>query len=405
MSSPKRKRLRKGILAVVKIVVVAVLLGWVLSKVHWGDYVVAEKNNKSYSVVEVRPDWDSPEILTISRGVLWWRTTEANLPAEDFKYLEGDSTIRRQGLRNALLRANPVLLIVALAGYVMSLAIIGARWWMLMGIQGIRISLWQTERLAFLGHFFNAVVPAGTAGGDLVKAYYAAKHTPKKAAVLVSVFVDRITGFAELVVLAGAMLLAVWLSGAATFEQIRWAGLFVIGFGCGIAGALVFMLSPRFRKLFHLQKLYQRLPIAHHIAAAGDAANLYRRRLGTLAKALLITFGAQAIWMCSVGLLGIALGLKLPFYTYFLYVPVIYMVGAFIPTPGGVGGVEGAYLFFFVAAYPEVGASQILALALLARLWDIARGLPGAVIAIAGPKRPKAADMEAELGIASDGGE
>ena len=109
--------------------------------------------------------------------------------------------------------------------------------------------------------------------------------------------------------------------------------------------------------------------------------------------------------MCSIGLLGIALGLKLPFYTYLLYVPVIYMVGAFIPTPGGVGGVEGAYLFFFVAAYPEVGASQILALALLARLWDIARGLPGAVIAIAGPKRPKAADMESELGIASDGGE
>jgi len=404
MASPTKKRLRKAVLTLVKVAVVAVLLGWVFSQSHWNDYVKAADDGKTYSVVAAQPDRVNPQTLTISKGLLWWRTVEPNHPVGEFKPPQEGASIFQPGVRTAFSNVNPWLLLVSLAGYVVSLAIIGARWWMLMGIQNIRIGLWETERLAFLGQFFNAVVPAGTAGGDLVKAYYAAKHTPKKAAALVSVFVDRVTGFAELVLLAGAMLLAVRLTGAATFEQIRRAGLFVICFGCGIAGALVFLLSPRFRRAFHLEKLWKRLPIAHHIAAAGDAADLYRRRLGTLAKALLLTFGAQAIWMCSIGLLGVALGLDLPFYTYLLYVPVIYMVGAFIPTPGGVGGVEGAYVFFF-AAYPQVGVSQILALALLARLWDIARGLPGAVIAIAGPRRPKAAEMEAELGIGADSAE
>jgi uncharacterized membrane protein YbhN (UPF0104 family) len=164
------------------------------------------------------------------------------------------------------------------------------------------------------------------------------------------------------------------------------------------------MLSARFRRLFHLQKLYQRLPVAHHIAAAGDAAQLYRRRLGALAKAIGFTVGAQVIWICSITLIGVSLGLSahLKWYNYFTYIPLIYIIGALPLTPGGVGVVEGLYIRFFCvggagAVAAGVTPSEILALAMFARFIPILWGLPGIVVAITGPKLPKAEQMQAEL--------
>lgn len=389
-----KKSVRKALILAAKLAVAAGLLGWVLSKVHWEDYVVTKAGGESLAVVgQPHPDWNSPQTLTVSRGMWWWKTVEADRPAADFEPMAQTGSIRRLGLRATLAEANALLLAIALAGYLVSLAIVGIRWWFLLGIQEIRIRLWEALRLTYLGQFFNTVVP-GTVGGDLVKAYYAAKHTPRKAGVLVSIFVDRVLGFAEMVLLAAVMLTAVWLGGT-PMDQIRQAGFFVLTFMAGISVALTFLLSPGLRRLLHLQKIYQRLPISHHIAAAGDAANLYRRRLGGLAKAVLMTVGAQVMWICAIGLIGTSLKLPVPFYSYLVYVPVIYMCASFIPVPGGVGVIEGAYVLFFSATGCD--ASQILALALMARVMDIARGLPGLWVVITGPRLPKSGAMQAEL--------
>jgi glycosyltransferase 2 family protein len=396
------KKHRKILFLVARLAVAAGLLGWVVSLVHWRDYVVPKDPNDrhEYPVLEAHPDANDPQWLRLAEGPLW-RRTEANRPASDFDVIrQKDGTpvggLLRPGLRTTLEGASVALLAVVLAGYVVSLSIIGVRWWFLLRIQEIHVRLREAMKLTFLGQFYNTVIP-GTVGGDLVKAYYIAQHTPRKAGALVSIFVDRILGFAELAMLAAVMLLVVWLGGLAPFSQLRTACGFVIVFLAAIAGVLVFLLSPWFRRLLRLQKIYQRLPIAHHIAAAGDAADLYRRRIGGLAKAILMTFGAQIMWICAVGVLGIALRLRIPFHNYLVFVPLIYMCAAFLPTPGGVGAVEGAFVFFLSSA--SCTASEILALALLARLMDIARGLPGVVVAITGPKLPKAGAMEAELAM------
>jgi glycosyltransferase 2 family protein len=397
-----RKEHRKAVLLVLKILVAVGLLAWVVSMVHWRDYVVAKgqdgKSGKEYAVLEALPNANAPQWLRVSRGILSWKE-EANRPAGDFDFLrKEDGTpvggLIRPGLRASLERAYLPLLAIVLAGYLISLSIIGVRWWFLLKLQEIHISLRQAMKLTYLGQFYNTVVP-GTVGGDLLKAYYIATHTPKKAGALLSIFVDRVLGFAELAILAAVMLAVVWAGGLAPLSQLRRASFFVVLFLVAITGALVFLLVPGIRRLFRLQKLYQRLPIAHHIAAAGDAADLYRRRLGGLLKAILMTVGAQVIWICSIGIMGKALKLDVPFYSYLVFVPVIYMCAAFLPSPGGVGVVEGAFVFFLGS--PTCTASEILALALLARLMDIGRGLPGLWVAITGPRLPKAGAMEAEL--------
>jgi uncharacterized membrane protein YbhN (UPF0104 family) len=107
---------------------------------------------------------------------------------------------------------------------------------------------------------------------------------------------------------------------------------------------------------------------------------------------------AQVIWILSIGLVGIALRLDTPFHNYLVYIPLIYIIGAIPLSPGGLGVIELAYVSFFSACEP----SQILGLAILARLLDIFRGVPGGVIYVAGPKVPKAGAMEAELAEAAE---
>ena len=64
--------------------------------------------------------------------------------------------------------------------------------------------------------------------------------------------------------------------------------------------------------------------------------------------------------------------------------------------------IEELYRVFFSS--PRVNPSMVLALAMLARLLDVFRGLPGAIVAVTGPKLPKTEAMEAELGMETAAG-
>ena len=285
------------------------------------------------------------------------------------------------------------------AAFGLALLLIAVRWRMLLKIQDVHVSLWEVVRLTFLGQFFNAIVP-GTVGGDLVKAYYVAKHTPKTAAVVVSIFVDRLLGLIELTLMAAAMLGLLLLrpagaDGGRTLDEMRLPAICVAAIIPAVGLMLAFLLSRRFRAVFHLDKIYRRTSIAHHMAAAGDAALLYRRRPGTMAWAVAVSVASHLAFVAFVALMGMSLSIPAGLMEYFLYVPLIYIIGAIPLTPGGVGWVENWYLRFFQG--PLCGASTVLVLALLARLVPMLWGLPGAIVAVTGPRVPRPEVIEAEL--------
>ena len=388
------KKKLKPWLTVAKLIIAALLLTWVFSQVHWHDYVIPKADQKKTCAVLGGPDAQGN--LTIRTGLFQGRTLTAN--ALDFVPVPGKANpydVRRLGFVSAIKGLRLPLLAGAFGAWLVSWLVISVRWWLLLRIQEIRIKVWEAVRLTFLGQFFNNVLPS-TVGGDLVKAYYVSKHTHLKAATLVSVFVDRVLGLTELSLLAAVMVgVVLGLGGLARLEDkpIRYAALAAVIVMGMVIFTLTFLLSAGFRRLFHLQKVYQRLPIAHHIVAAGDAANLYRRRIWSLVKVVLMTFGAHMMWIAAVGMIGFSLSLPTPWYTYFLYIPLIYIIGAIPVSFGGVGLIEGLYVGFFASVDP----SMILALALLARLVQVFWSLPGVIVAVTGPKLPKAAAMEAEL--------
>jgi len=385
---------RKTLLLAGKLILAAGLLGWVFSQVHWGDYVRG-RDGREYNLADL-PGADAGH-LAVYTGSLWWKSPADLRPAGDFVPVsEGSGAVRRPGFFSTMFGVNVPLVVSGGLGLLVGLLIVAVRWRMLLRIQDIHIGLWESVRLTFLGHFFNAVVP-GTVGGDLVKAYYVSRHTPHKAAVLVSVFVDRMMGLAELTAMAGAILAAVWLAGLEDPVVLRVPAVMVGVMAAGVTGVMLFVLSSRFRSVFRLQKIYGRLSIARHIAAAGDAAVLYRRRLGVLMAAFLMTIAAHVSWIGSLGLLGASLSLPAAWYSYFVYIPLIYIIGSVPLTPGGVGLVEKFYVVFFTGA--GCTPSAIMGLALLSRLIPMVWGLPGLVVALAGPGLPKAAAVQAELGL------
>ncbi len=427
------KRFPKTLILTAKLVVAGGLLLYVLSQVHWHDYAVATNGREMrvYAsrtagdhetqlkvkqagggfrwlessdfrpvsfrtargeiaiVRDSRPDWSAPEqyLFQLPDGKRRWLS-----PPE---LLAGSGQFVQRGFLATLCSARPVLLIAALVCFALPQFILALRWWYLLRILEIDVSLWEGVRLTFLGLFFNYVVP-GTVSGDLVKAYYVHKHTPRKAAVLVSVFVDRAVGLLQFAILP-AMVIAVLSATAGWNDRLYVPAVVVAVVAALVAASLALLLSPGLRAALRLRKLLSRLPLQHHIAVIGQAAALYRRRAVALAKALGITFGGQVFFIAAIMLAGKSLGIPVAWYQYFLYVPLIYIIAAVPISPGGLGLAETFYVTFFTAV--GAGASEMLALAVVARLVPMLYSLPGVVVAMRGPKLPARERMEAELAV------
>jgi len=385
-------RTRKVVLFLAKLVVAGVLLAWVVAQVHWRDYVQTRDGRRSYAVVQPPGAVASEGTLRVDVGP-WWVERIETRRVSDFQAVAGGQIVR-PGFATSLRAINIALAAGGTLAFGVALLLIAVRWRMLLKIQDVNVSLWEVTRLTFLGQFFNAIVP-GTVGGDLVKAYYVAKHTPRVAAVVVSIFVDRLLGLVELALMAGVMLGLLLLGGRRSFNDFSLPAICMAAILLAVAGMLTFLLSQRFRRALHLDKLYRRMPIAHHIAAAGDAALRYRQRLGTMAWAVAVSVISHLAFVGFVAMMGASLSIPVGPMEYFLYVPLIYIIGAIPLTPGGVGWVENWYLRFFES--PACGASTILVLALLARLVPMLWGLPGAVVAVTGARVPAPEVIEAEL--------
>ena len=392
------KRQRKLLLTTAKIVVAAALLGLVMSQVHWQDYVPT-RDGESLTFVEAVGPEDSPTSLIVRDS--GWFHEGRNLDQEIDMVLpvEGATGLAqyvRPGFKTSIMGMNIPLALAAMGVFLLSQLAVSIRWWLLLKVQDVRLTLTEAIRLTLLGIFFNNAVP-GTVGGDLFKAYYAAKHTDRKAGVMVAVAVDRIIGLSEFAIMAGVMLVLAWSLKLAPAAELKFPAFAVALLLGALVVAMIFLLSTRFRRVCHLQKLYRRLPMAHHIAAAGEATGRYRRRLGKLVEALGISFAAHVAFVFAALLIGKSLGIPVPWHKYYLYIPLIYVIGAVPITPGGLGLVEKLYVVF-LAANP----SALLVLALIMRLLPILVGLPGLLVFLSGPRPPKVESIRHELDMDDD---
>jgi uncharacterized membrane protein YbhN (UPF0104 family) len=253
--------------------------------------------------------------------------------------------LRKAGAEDVLsllARIHPLLFMAAVLLYVLALFIGSVRWQMLLPD---RFPLRRLFPLYLLGSFFSTFLP-GLVGGDAVKIYYLYKETGKGSLALSSVFMDRYVGFTSLMLLG----LAAYPLG---FKYIR--------------GSWIEWLLPLMVILFVLGSLVVfGLRLGKSIGIVGklhEYFHEYRRKYGVIGKALLLSFALQLLSVLGIYLLAIGLGVRIPFTSLLLFVPIITVVAAIPVSLSGIGLREASAVLLLGTVGVEPDSATAISLA------------------------------------------
>ncbi|MGE3175073.1 MAG: lysylphosphatidylglycerol synthase transmembrane domain-containing protein, partial [Planctomycetota bacterium] len=287
--------------------------------------------------------------------------------------------------------------------YFLTVLIAGSRWWWLLRVNGMDVSLLEALRFTWIGVFFNTVVPGAT-GGDVIKAVYIMRRCPgHRVPALVSVIVDRVLGMASLAILGAIVVLFALDDGFGEIAIAIWA---VIA-GLSLLAAIAF--SRRLRNLVRLRSLLDKLPskLSHLLKLFDQAVYFYRGHKNVIVASLVAGIGNHVVSVMSVVLIGDALGVDLPWVAYFVLIPVINIISAVPLMPNGWGLGEFLYQKLFAtygAGYLEgtANAARVMgtrgvALSVLYRLHQTLWSLLGGVFVLVGKDRLTKADIEQEV--------
>ena len=94
------KGAKKAVFLAVKICIAAGLLAWILTKVHWHDYV-QDRQGKEYSVLRADPAERVPRMLQVATGTLWWEHRR-DMPAGAFQPVGDTGNPIRMGFASTM---------------------------------------------------------------------------------------------------------------------------------------------------------------------------------------------------------------------------------------------------------------------------------------------------------------
>jgi uncharacterized protein (TIRG00374 family) len=256
---------------------------------------------------------------------------------------------------------------------------------------GLQITASRAFALTMVGQFYNNFMP-GSTGGDLLKAYYASKNTPKRTQVILSVLIDRIVGLLALIILGGTMAALQW-----HIPQCRKIALASAGIITLVALGLIVFYTP-LRKLTGLNFILKKLPMQKQVNSAVAALELYGQRPWLMLGTLLMSFPVHVTCIISAMLAGKAFGLPLEAKYYWVVVPVVVLSGAIPISPQGAGVME----FFAILLTKKWGCTVTHAflLTMSIRLVQMLWNLSGAFFVLRGGYHaPKDPEKDADSGV------
>ncbi|MEM6750483.1 MAG: lysylphosphatidylglycerol synthase transmembrane domain-containing protein [Planctomycetota bacterium] len=251
------------------------------------------------------------------------------------------------------------------------------RWRLLLFAAQLRPSFGRCLKLNMIGTFFNICMP-GSTGGDVMKAYYAAKGSGKRGPAVMSVIVDRGCGLVGLVVLGS-------LVGLTQLGDERLRPL-VIGLWIGLGGLTVGLacyLLPSMRRLLRVEQVIAKLPGKALWAKVDSAAAIYGHSWGRLLLATGVSVFVHTAIVIAMALAGYALGMKHELTTLLVILPIVMLTQAIPLFPLGLGVADAAA--FQLLGDPALATNnQIAGMMIMQRLYFIAYALVGAVILVKG---------------------
>ena len=241
---------------------------------------------------------------------------------------------------------------IALALLTMLMAFLASyiRWQQLAVAIGLELETVAALQLGFIGSFFN-IVTIGVVGGDSLRAFYAARHSPGRIPeAILSVFIDRVIG---LIVMCGFAATACWINGVPGEDSIEKQA---IEYGCNFAGvasicgcvALLVMLFVPGLKYWKVMRWALSLrKIGKLLERVMDAAALYGQRKLVIVKAMLLSVLTNTLFGVTIYLVGLSITQSPPTLSDHFVIAPISMVANSLPLPGGIGGMEAALAYLY----------------------------------------------------------
>ena len=254
-----------------------------------------------------------------------------------------------------------VLLLVAVDRAVMIL-----RWVLLLRASGIAISVADATRLFLVSSFVGSFLPAGV-GGDAARAYGLAREATTGSEALASVAVDRVLGVLSLVSMGVAGLVA-WAPEGRSDWRLMGAVMVI-----GVAGVGAFWADQWLRWVVPAHR-HERA-ITRRVLRLSDAVSRYRHRRGVLAHVMGWSVVVQLLRISQAYLLGLGLGLTVPFSYFLLFMPVALLMLLLPVSISGFGVPQAAIVWLLRPM--GVADSAAFALSTLIVLTGLAGNLPG----------------------------
>jgi glycosyltransferase 2 family protein len=265
-----------------------------------------------------------------------------------FRLLPGHQVWRALGLLPAR------LWVLVLAGYLAAHVIGAMKYQLVVNLGGARIPGRQAARCYFAGLFGSLFLPS-LIGGDILRMAMALRMSRSKAGVLLGSFVDRITDFTSLALLAafGALLVPGALSEAnrKIFFAVAVAGVVGVVFATIVAAmfpARRFSIRIR-RKLVRLRRAWRSI----------------LRQPSAMLRALSMSLIVQVTFIFLNVQLAEACGLHLPYRVWVFAWPLAKLSAVVPVTQAGIGVREAA----LAALLLPFGAPAVLAVA-AGLAWD-----------------------------------
>ena len=282
-----------------------------------------------------------------------------------------------QDLWHTLCTIHPVALLVSLLLVGLALFLCVVRWRIVLEAQGLHLPLGRATRISLVAQFFNSFL-LGSTGGDLIKAYYAARETHhKKTEAVTTVFVDRLVGLWAMLLFAGVMMIPNYNMLRAS-RDLGLPALFILA----MLGGLTVVLGVAFwggvsKGLPRARERLRRLPKGELLERSLDSCRQFGKQKSFLLKTVAISLMVNLIFVLQISLLGQGLHLSIQPIALCVIVPVILCISSLPITPNGLGVRENLYVrMLAVLLVPETAALSVSLIASAQGMfWSLVGGL------------------------------
>jgi uncharacterized protein (TIRG00374 family) len=264
-------------------------------------------------------------------------------------------------LTKAIREANPIFLGLASIIGTATILTSASKDRILLQAHGYHVPYGQLVKLCFVGLFFNNFLPTNV-GGDVIRSYEIGRRINDPATAVAVIFVERLTGFLVLVLIAAVS----WLTHLSLLGNALLSGVMLAAI-VGLLGTAWLAIDSRL-----LNWIEARLPFAVLHKYLGkfrkfqNALHHYRHQRGALAQnvvwslifylmAIFYVYTAVSAFYQPVDLFGLA------------FVVPITMVVAMMPvTFNGIGLQEWSYVLLFPLIGVPASAALLTILAIRA---------------------------------------